>query len=51
MTTTVTTTVTTAWRCSSCGQPVELHAAREHYNECVGGDPPEPDDDDDPDAA
>ncbi len=28
----------TAWRCTSCGQPVDLVEAREHFNSCAGGD-------------
>jgi hypothetical protein len=34
----------TAWRCSACGQPVELATAREHYDLCAAGDrDPNPD--------
>lgn len=28
----------TRWRCDACGQPVDLAAAREHYDQCPGGD-------------
>lgn len=33
------------WRCATCGRPVELARAREHYDRCVASDPPEVDTD------